>query len=91
VVAICASSAARTIAISSHGNALSLLINRVHPSFGLAHASNIRNPDVFCMRYRAGELVWEAEWRAPGLYDFASHHDETPFPGRPTDPRSAAR
>jgi broad specificity phosphatase PhoE len=82
VLAICARSAARRIAISSHGNALSLLVNRVDARFDVVRASAMRNPDVLRMTYREGALVWDDVWEAPELGAFASHHDETPFPPR---------
>lgn len=80
VTAICERSASTTIAINSHGNALSLLLHRANPSFHRERASAMRNPDLFRMIYRAGALHWDEAWHAPHLDDFASHHDETTFP-----------
>lgn len=80
VMAICAASAARTLLINSHGNALSLLLHRADPTFGIARASAMRNPDVFRMTYRDGELTWDASWQHPLLDEFASHPRETHFP-----------
>ena len=82
VLGICARSTAKTIAISSHGNALSLLLHRADPRFDVVRATAMRNPDVLRMTYRAGSLAWDDGWSAPDLDGFASHHDETPFPRR---------
>ena len=40
----------------------------------------MRNPDVFRVTFRAGELAWDSDWKAPLLDDFASHNSQTPFP-----------
>ena len=80
VTSICKSTGATTLAISSHGNALSLLLNRVDERFHIERASVMRNPDVYRMTFRDGALSWDADWRAPQLDDFATFHNETPFP-----------
>lgn len=80
VTSICERTSASTIAINSHGNALSLLLNRADERFHFERATTMRNPDVFRMTYRAGELYWDETWRVPQLDSFASYHDETPFP-----------
>lgn len=82
VTAICQRTTATTLAINSHGNALSLLLHRADPTFHYERASAMRNPDVFRMTYRDGHLTWDATWRAPDLDAFATHHDDTPFPRR---------
>lgn len=80
ITEICAGTAATTLAISSHGAALSLLLNRLDGSFHFERASAMRNPDVFCLRVDDSGLRWDATWRAAALDDFATHHDDTPFP-----------
>lgn len=82
VTAILSRTAARVVAINSHGNALALLLHRLDPRFHFERASAIRNPDVFRATYHAGELRWDDGWRAHELDEFASHHLETPFPRR---------
>jgi 2,3-bisphosphoglycerate-dependent phosphoglycerate mutase len=82
VLDICARAAGTNLVINSHGNALSLLINRIDPRFHIERATAMRNPDMFRLHYRRGKLEWDADWRAPALDTFATHHDDTPFPGR---------
>jgi 2,3-bisphosphoglycerate-dependent phosphoglycerate mutase len=76
VTAICERSAATVLAISSHGNALSLFLNRLH----MERATFMRNPDVFRVTWNAGELRWDEAWRAAILDEWASAHLDTPFP-----------
>ena len=83
VMSICERTTATTLAINSHGNALSLLINRADERFHLERATAMRNPDVFRLTFRNGTLSWDADWVAPRLASFASHHHETPFPKTP--------
>jgi 2,3-bisphosphoglycerate-dependent phosphoglycerate mutase len=82
VTSICEQTAATTMAINSHGNALSLLLNRADERFCVKRATAMRNPDVFRMTYADGRLAWDAEWVSPELDEFATHHDATPFPDR---------
>lgn len=79
VAAICARSAARTLAISSHGNVLSLLVHHLDPRFHLERASAMRNPDLLRLAYDGGALRWDEAFAAPLLDAFASHHRETPI------------
>ena len=72
VTAICERTAASVLAISSHGNALSLLLNRIDGRFHVERATAMRNPDIFRATYRAGELRWDDGWRAPLLDEFAT-------------------
>ncbi len=81
VTDICARTSATTLAISSHGNALSLLLHRANEAFHIERATAMRNPDVYRMTYRDGDLSWDDTWRATALDTFATHHDDTPFPG----------
>ena len=50
--------AGRTLAISSHGNALGLLLNAIDPSFGYEHWRSMKNPNVFRVLHREGRLAW---------------------------------
>jgi 2,3-bisphosphoglycerate-dependent phosphoglycerate mutase len=72
VLAICARSAARVLAISSHGNALALLLHRLDPRFHVERAAAMRNPELYRVIHRAGELRWDEGFRAPALDAFAT-------------------
>lgn len=45
--------AGRTIAVASHGNAIGLYLSSLDPLFGYDDWANMRNPDVFRVRYAA--------------------------------------
>ena len=83
VTAICQRTARSVLAVSSHGNALSLFLNRLDARFHIERATTMRNPDIFRVIYDDGELRWDDGWRAPLLDEFATGHHETPFPRRP--------
>lgn len=94
VAGICARSAARTLAVSSHGNVLSLLIHHLDARFHLERASAMRNPDLLRLEYDGAALRWDEIFASPLLDEFASHHRETPIvrdlgasPGRGRTPR----
>ncbi len=65
-------SRARTIAISSHGNTIGLLLQQIDPRFTVEHASAIRNPDVLRVTYDGGSLAWDAGFAAEPLAGFAT-------------------
>lgn len=85
VISICERTRAETLAINSHGYAISLLLNRADENFHVEQATAMRNPDVYRMTFHEGALSWDATWRAPQLDNFATHHSETPFPPRESD------
>ena len=79
VRAVAARTPARTIAISSHGNVLSLLLNRLDPGFALQAATAMRNPDAFRLEVSGDELRWDATWQLPGLAEIATGFDDVPI------------
>lgn len=49
----------KTIAVSSHGNAIGLFLNSIDPSFGFEEWKSMKNPDVFWILYQNGRPKWE--------------------------------
>jgi len=78
VLDICERSTAATLAISSHGNVLSLLLNAIDARFDVDRATAMRNPDVYRARYAGGRLRWDDAFALPQLDPLASHFSETP-------------
>ena len=67
----------KTIGISTHGNVMGLFINHIDRAFGREQAEGLRNPDV--VRVTANDrLVWDREFRLPGLGNIATDNKETP-------------
>lgn len=64
-------STVRTLAVSSHGNVIGLLLQHIDPRFGLEQANAIRNPDVLRVTYD-GRLRWDCDLRLAGLDAFAT-------------------
>lgn len=79
VFAVAERSSAGTLAISSHGNVLSLLFNRVDQQFALESATAMRNPDVFRVQLGEQALRWHAEWQLEGLAEISTAYHETPI------------
>ena len=52
----------RTLLVSSHGNAISLLLNSIHTSFGFEGWMAMKNPDLFRIRAEGASLVWDRLW-----------------------------
>ena len=70
----------KTIGISTHGNVIGLLLNHIDRAFGREQADGLKNPDV--VRVVAGDpLVWDREFRLPGLQNIATDYKETPITG----------
>lgn len=69
---IAATSRARTLAVSSHGNVIALLLHRLHSAFTLDQASAIRNPDVFRLTYDGTALRWDDRFAVAELDAFAT-------------------
>ena len=70
-----------TIGVSTHGQVLGLFLNYLDRSFGREQAQALKNPDV--VRIVAGDrLMWDRDFRLPGLDSIATDHRETPVPGR---------
>lgn len=53
----------RTIVAASHGNAISLMLNTIDPSFGFEDWRAMRNPDCFALRYSQSRWHWLREFR----------------------------
>lgn len=53
----------RTIVAASHGNAISLMLNTVDPTFGFNDWRAMRNPDCFALRYSQSRWHWLREFR----------------------------
>jgi broad specificity phosphatase PhoE len=65
-------SRAPTLAISSHGNVIGLLLQHIDPRFAFEHACSIRNPDVLHMTFDGAALRWDADFALGGLNTFAT-------------------
>src|ERR1044071_8776484 len=68
-------SRARTLAISSHGNVIGLLLQRIDPRFAFEHACSIRNPDVLRITFDGAALRWDAGFSLGALASFATRVD----------------
>ena len=80
IMHVLTTSTARTIAVSSHGNVIALLLQRVDSSFTFEHACAIRNPDVLRITFDGISLSWDNKFRLTELGSFA-----TTFQSRPTE------
>lgn len=67
IVGIVSTTAAARLAISSHGNVIALLLERIYAAFTFEHACSIRNPDVLRVTFDGSALRWDAEFALPGL------------------------
>jgi 2,3-bisphosphoglycerate-dependent phosphoglycerate mutase len=72
VLRVATASRARRLAISSHGNVIALLLQRLDTSFTFAHACAIRNPDLFRVVFDGASLSWDREFSVAGLSSFAT-------------------
>jgi 2,3-bisphosphoglycerate-dependent phosphoglycerate mutase len=79
-------SRAESLAISSHGNVIGLLLQHIDPRFAFEHACSIRNPDVLRVTYDGSTLRWDAEFALGGLDSFATRVVTAPPPAAPQDP-----
>ena len=84
VTHVVARSSARTLAVSSHGNVIALLLAQIDASFGFEHACAIRNPDVFRLIFDGTSLVWDRGFSLTGLDAFATTFESrgAPVAGR---------
>lgn len=69
---VAANSTARTIAVSSHGNVIALLLQQIDATFGFEHACAIRNPDVFRLTFDGERFGWDRGFMLAGLDEFAT-------------------
>jgi 2,3-bisphosphoglycerate-dependent phosphoglycerate mutase len=65
-------SRAATLAISSHGNAIGLLLQHVDARFTFEHACAIRNPEVMRLLFDGSSLHWDADFALAELGSFAT-------------------
>ena len=71
----------KSIGISTHGHVIGLFLNHLDCAFGREQAERLKNPDV--VRVVASDrLVWDREFRLPGLENIATDHKETPVIGQ---------
>jgi 2,3-bisphosphoglycerate-dependent phosphoglycerate mutase len=61
-----------TIAISSHGNVIGLLLNHLDNSCAREQAERLMNPDVIRLVATETTLSWDRDFRLPGLRDIAT-------------------
>ena len=80
MIRIVTTSTARTLAVSSHGNVIALLLQHIAPSFTFEHACAIRNPDVLRITFDGISLSWDDKFSVAGLDSFA-----TTFQSRSTE------
>lgn len=71
-------SRATTLAISSHGNAIGLLLQHIDARFTFERACAIRNPDVFRITFDGATLRWDAQFVLEELGAFATRVDTKP-------------
>ena len=58
----------RTIAVASHGNAITLYLNSIENTFGFQGWASMRNPDIFSVDYPPSRLpVWDTGFRFDGV------------------------
>jgi 2,3-bisphosphoglycerate-dependent phosphoglycerate mutase len=65
-------SRARTLAISSHGNTIGLLLQQIDDDFTFEHACSIRNPDVLRVTFDGEALRWDRSFALEPLGTFAT-------------------
>ena len=69
----------KTIVVSTHGNLISLILNRLDPSFDARHARELHNPDLFFLTWHQGMLNWDKSLDGRKLLShFSRHNSETP-------------
>jgi 2,3-bisphosphoglycerate-dependent phosphoglycerate mutase len=68
-------SRARTLALSSHGNVIGLLLHHIDRRFSFEHACSIRNPDVLRITFDGASLRWDADFSLDALASFATRVD----------------
>jgi 2,3-bisphosphoglycerate-dependent phosphoglycerate mutase len=67
-----------TIAISSHGGVIGLLLNHIDGSCLRECAERIRNPEVLRLTASGEGLAWDRSFALAGLDEIATEHGETP-------------
>ena len=55
-----------TLLVSSHGSALSLLLNQIDRSYGFNESFfTMKNPDLFRIEARDASFSWDRSWQSP--------------------------
>ena len=80
IIRVVRASTAKRLAVSTHGNVIALLLDRIDASFTFEHACSIRNPDVLRVMFDGTSLLWDSAVAVAGLERFA-----TSFEARSTD------
>jgi 2,3-bisphosphoglycerate-dependent phosphoglycerate mutase len=75
---IIASSTARTLAISSHGNVIALLLKHIDTTYTFEHACAIRNPDVFRVTFDGEKLRWDRTFELDALKAISTAFGDQP-------------
>ena len=68
-----------TIAVSTHGNVISLFLNSIDSAFGIEKADKMTNPDIFKIIYEEGRPNWDRVFELPEIDSIATGHMETPI------------
>ena len=71
--------AGRSVAVCSHGNAISLFLHSLDAAFGIDHMLALRNPDVVRILADGHGFERDAAFELPGLDDVATDHTESPI------------
>jgi 2,3-bisphosphoglycerate-dependent phosphoglycerate mutase len=71
--------AGRTVAVCSHGNTISLLLNHLEPAFGMTEMMRMRNPDVLRLVGDGERLDWDRDFVLDGLEPLATRHEDVPI------------
>ena len=76
---VATTSRARTLALSSHGNAIGLLLHHIDSRFTFEHACALRNPDVLRVTFDGATLRWDADFKIGELHAFATRVETMPL------------
>ncbi len=71
--------AGRTLAVSSHGNVISLFLNALDPGFSRREAEDLMNPHVLRVISARGAYRWNSDFRLPGLAEISTDYRQTPI------------
>ena len=69
----------RTVAVCSHGNAISLFLHSLDTAFGIDGMKAIRNPDVVRILADGDGMRRDAAFELDGLADIATDHRDSPL------------
>ena len=58
-----------TIALGSHGNSIGLFMHYVDASFGIAHASALRTPEIVKVVHARGAFAWDRTFSAGAEFE----------------------